>query len=381
VFILTWVVAIILLVLVRGFLRIIRRNLIFRHGIANRHVAIIGLNEVTLGVAARFQRDPALGKRVCCIFTKGKADVESIAQAISEGGEDESELRLRVEKLADVELLDLSMLSGIIAEGGIEEIIVTDRGELSRDDFFHLVQDCRREGVALKMVPEIMEVAVTQLTFDSIEGLPMMELGNALSTFYARVVKRATDIILGTIVLIITSPILLITAILIKLTSPGPILFAHDRLGKGRKPIRIYKFRTMYIDGERILEEKGLMDEFKRDFKLKHDPRITPVGRFIRKFSIDELPQLFNALKGEVSLVGPRPIVPGEIPKYGLWEASLFSITPGLTGLWQVSGRSDLGYDERVKLDIYYIENWSLWLDLRIILQTIPALLFTRGSY
>lgn len=381
VFLLTWVVAIILLLLGRGVLRIIRRSLIFKRGIANRGVAIIGLNDAAVGIASRFKHNPSLGKRMRYVLTRREPDIHGDGKPLTQAGDKDAELLSRLDKMGGIVLSDLSKLSDVVAQKDIEEIIVTDRGELSREAFFHLVQDCRREGVALKMVPDIMEVAVTQLTFDSVEGLPLMELGNALSTFYARVVKRASDIILGGIALIITSPIVLITSIAIKLTSPGPLLFTHMRLGKGQKPIRIYKFRTMYIDGDRILEEKGLMEEFKRDFKLKDDPRITPVGRFIRKFSIDELPQLFNVLKGEISLVGPRPIVEGEIPKYGPWEASLFSITPGLTGLWQVSGRSDLGYDERVKLDIYYIENWSLWLDLRIIIQTIPALLFSRGSY
>jgi len=371
VFILTWIVAIILPLLVRGILRLIRRELIFKHGIANRGVAIVGLNDAGVGVASQFKRNPALGKRVRYVL-RGKPD---------SSGDDDDGLISRLEALGDIEILDLDQLTNVVGRKNIEEVIVTDRSELNRDSFFHLVQDCRREGVALKMVPEMMDVAVTQLTFDNVEGLPLMELGNALSTFYAQVVKRLSDIILGGFALIITSPIMLIIALLVKITSPGPVLYTHGRLGKGQRPIKIYKFRTMYIDGDRILEQNGMMEEFKRDFKLKDDPRITPVGRFIRKFSIDELPQLLNVLRGEISLVGPRPIVEGEISKYGPWEVSLFSITPGLTGLWQVSGRSDLGYDERVKLDIYYIENWSLMLDLKIIIQTIPALLFSRGSY
>ncbi len=382
VFMLNWIVTIILLIIVRGMLRIVRRQFVFKRGIANRGVAIVGLNPATLGIASRFNTTPSLGKRVLFILTVGPADMKAIAEIISTANDEEgSDLLLRARELTDVKLLDIPRLLDVVTDDRVEEIIVTDRSAIDRDTFFHLVQDCRREGVALKMVPEMMEVAVSQLSFDSIEGLPLMELGNALSTFYARVVKRATDIVLGTIALIITSPFMLATALAIWLTSPGPVLFTHTRLGKGRKPVNIYKFRTMYLDGDRILKEKGLYEEFQRSFKLKDDPRITPVGRFIRKLSIDELPQLLNVLKGEISLVGPRPIVAGEIPKYGPWEASLFSITPGLTGLWQVSGRSDLGYDERVKLDIYYIENWSLMLDLKIILQTIPALLFTRGSY
>jgi exopolysaccharide biosynthesis polyprenyl glycosylphosphotransferase len=373
VFILTWVVAIILLLVGRGLLRLIRRYLVFRRGIANRGVASVGINSAAMGIARRFARDPSLGKRVLYV----------LSQKMGKGanGDEASLIINRIIELGEIKLSGLENLAEIVADESIDEIIVTDRTELAPDVFFHLVQDCRREGVALKMVPEMMEVTISQLTFDSIEGLPLMELGNALSTFYAQVVKRTSDIILGTIALIITSPILLLSALFIKLTSPGPILFTHERLGKGRRPVWVFKFRTMYIDGDRILKEKGMWDEFQRNFKLKNDPRITPIGRLIRKFSIDELPQLLNVLKGDMSLVGPRPIIEGEIPKYGPWEASLFSITPGMTGLWQVSGRSDLGYDERVKLDIYYIENWSLWLDLKIILQTIPALLFSRGSY
>jgi exopolysaccharide biosynthesis polyprenyl glycosylphosphotransferase len=372
VFLLTWIVAIILLLIIRGLLRLTRRYLVFKRGIANRGVAIIGLNPATLGIARRFTTDESLGKRVLTILS-------SIGDSKGNGGSEE--IISRLNEMRGIKLTGLEQLPAVASSENVDEIIVTDRSELTPDAFFHLVQDCRREGVALKMVPEMMDVAISQLTFDSIEGLPLMELGNALSTFYAQVVKRTSDVIFGVIAIIITSPILLLSALLRKLTSPGPIRFTHRRLGKGQYPIKVYKFRTMYIDGDRILKEKGLWAEFQKNFKLKHDPRITPVGRFIRKLSIDELPQLLNVLKGDMSLVGPRPIVEGEIPKYGPWEASLFSITPGMTGLWQVSGRSDLGYDERVKLDIYYIENWSLWLDVKIIFQTIPALLFSRGSY
>ncbi len=381
VFILTWIVAIILLLLVRGILRLTRRYLVFRRGIANRGVAIVGLNSAGLGIARRFAHDPSLGKRVVNFALNKNGD-----ECLPGGGKrpepgERAALLKRVDEIGHIGIVDTKTLASVVSDKTVDEIIVTDRSELAPEAFFQLVQDCRREGVALKMVPEMMEVAVSQLTFDSIEGLPLMELGNALSTFYASVVKRVSDIILGILSIIITSPIWIICAILIKLTSPGPVLFTHTRLGKGRKPIQVYKFRTMYLDGDRILKEKGLWEEFQRNFKLKNDPRITPIGRFMRKLSFDELPQLINVLGGTMSLVGPRPIVEGEIPKYGPWEASLFSITPGMTGLWQVSGRSDLGYDERVKLDIYYIENWSLLLDLKIILQTIPALLFSRGSY
>jgi lipopolysaccharide/colanic/teichoic acid biosynthesis glycosyltransferase len=225
-------------------------------------------------------------------------------------------------------------------------------------------------------------VVAGRLSVEGVEGFPMVEMGNNLGRYYPQLVKRVFDIIIGGLITLILLPVLGIIALMVKLDSPGPVLFEHKRLGKGRISFGQYKFRTMVKNADEIMaNDPGLQAKFLEGFKLKDDPRVTKVGKMLRRWSLDELPQLFNVLKGEMSLVGPRPIVEAEIEKYGFFADALFSITPGMTGLWQVSGRSDVGYDERVKLDLLYIERWTLWEDLRILLITPGAVMGGRGSY
>jgi exopolysaccharide biosynthesis polyprenyl glycosylphosphotransferase len=195
-------------------------------------------------------------------------------------------------------------------------------------------------------------------------------------------VKRALDEVISALALVILSPLLLLIAILIKLDSPGPAVFAQQRIGRGGKPFTVYKFRTMRRGAEEEQEALKALNEAKGPmFKMKADPRCTPLGRLLRRISLDELPQLYNVLRGEMSIVGPRPPLPGEVQQYQEWHKKRLETLPGLTGLWQVSGRSDLTFDDMVLLDIYYIENWSLLLDLRIALKTVPSALFGRGAY
>ena len=197
-------------------------------------------------------------------------------------------------------------------------------------------------------------------------------------------VKRLTDIVAALLGLAISSWLFLILWSLVRLTSPGPGFFAHERLGLNGKKIRVFKFRTMVQNADKRLEELLQDEKFRREwddgFKLTQDPRVTPLGRFLRRTSLDELPQLFNILRGDISLVGPRPIVPKEKERYGDQAKFILRVKPGLTGLWQVSGRSAVSYEERIRMDTYYIHNWSLLLDLQIILQTVPAVLKRKGA-
>ena len=182
--------------------------------------------------------------------------------------------------------------------------------------------------------------------------------------------------------LMVLSPFLAVIAILVKFGSPGPIIHKRLVMGLNGKQFHAYKFRTMVVNGTEVLDSyPDLKDELARNHKLKNDPRITRVGAFLRKFSLDELPQLFNVLRREMSLVGPRMISPEEVTMYKQFDMNLLTVLPGITGVWQVSGRSDVSYEERVRLDMYYIRNWSIWLDLQILFQTIPAVLKGRGAY
>lgn len=213
----------------------------------------------------------------------------------------------------------------------------------------------------------------------------LLSFWNGLSRPASRAAKAAIDVTLAAILLIAASPFFLAIAVANTIDG-GPIFFAHRRVGAGGRSFRCLKFRTMRVDGDRILEEALRADpavaaEWQATHKLRHDPRVTPVGRILRKTSLDELPQLINILRMEMSLVGPRPIVEGEVPKYGQNIAQYYATRPGLTGLWQVSGRSNTSYERRVELDTWYVNNWSLWHDLTVLAKTVPAVLARSGAH
>ncbi|MFL1705592.1 sugar transferase [Campylobacter sp. MOP7] len=201
-------------------------------------------------------------------------------------------------------------------------------------------------------------------------------------------IKRLFDIFFSLVAIIMLLPVFLFIYISIKIKSPGsPAIFKHTRIGKHGKCFQVYKFRTMVIDAEKILEQwlrdnPLIKKEYEKDFKLKEDPRIIPgIGSFLRKYSLDELPQFFNSLLGDMSIVGPRPIVEKEKLKYGKYSEKLLSVKPGITGLWQVSGRNDIDYKERIAIDMQYIDNWSIIYDIKIIIKTIEVVVFTKGAY
>ena len=217
-------------------------------------------------------------------------------------------------------------------------------------------------------------------------GLMIIQVKNNLAKWYNRLFKRVFDLVcagLGTIVLL---PVFALIAILIYIDNPGPIFFAHRRVGQKGKEFPCYKFRSMCVNAQEELEKylaanPAAREEWNRDFKLKDDPRITKIGGFLRKTSLDELPQLINVIKGEMSLVGPRPIVQAEIEKYGNYINDFYLVPPGITGVWQVSGRSDTTYDERVAMDSWYVHNWSVWMDIAYLWKTIGVVLGRKGAY
>lgn len=196
------------------------------------------------------------------------------------------------------------------------------------------------------------------------------------------VTKKSMDLILSFIGLILLIPVFLILAILVKLDSKGPVFYAHTRKGKNRSDIKIYKFRTMYSNSDEIFDSFSdeQKEEYYKNFKLDNDPRVTKVGDFLRRTSLDEIPQLINVLKGDLSLVGPRPIVEKEICKYGQYADKLFSVIPGITGYWQSHGRSDTSYDERIEMDMYYIDNKSILLDIKIMFKTVISVIKKEGA-
>jgi len=212
-----------------------------------------------------------------------------------------------------------------------------------------------------------------------------VEIKHNLLDPWARRVKHGLDLFATVVGGLLISPLLLAIVVLIKLDSPGSAFYGHQRLGIGGNHFRCWKFRTMHTDAERLLDEflqgnPDLRAEWEQNFKLRNDPRVTRIGRILRKSSLDELPQLWNVLRGEMSLVGPRPIVEAELSKYGTVYEMYQRIRPGMSGIWQVSGRSDTGYAERVKLDAYYVHNWSVWLDFVILARTVWCVMLGRGA-
>jgi exopolysaccharide biosynthesis polyprenyl glycosylphosphotransferase len=248
----------------------------------------------------------------------------------------------------------------------------------------------RRRGVEFRVAPSLFNCLPRKTEVDQIGVLPVITLFREPLGQGARLVKRAFDIFVAALALVVLSPLWVLMAVLIKLDSKGPVLYRQERVGMDGRIFLFLKFRTMrtgaddrehreyqrrYIEGH---PETNLGDDLRPVYKLHDDPRVTRTGRWLRRTSLDELPQLLNVLRGDMSLVGPRPPIPYEVEAYALWHRKRLDMKPGMTGLWQVSGRNRLSFDEMVRLDLFYIENWTLWLDLKIMLRTLPVLL--RGE-
>jgi len=236
------------------------------------------------------------------------------------------------------------------------------------------------------VVPNLIGITTSVVEARDLAGTFAVEIKYNLLDPWSRRAKRALDLVGVVVGGLLISPLVLAIAIVIKLTSPGPVFYKQMRLGTEGRHFHCWKFRTMYPDAARILTEllqsdPGLREEWEKEHKLRKDPRITPIGRFLRKTSLDELPQLWNVLRGEMTLVGPRPIVDAEVPKYGEVYELYKRVGPGMTGLWQVSGRSETTYEERVLLDAYYVRNWSVWLDFITLARTVRILIFRVGAY
>jgi Undecaprenyl-phosphate galactose phosphotransferase WbaP len=234
----------------------------------------------------------------------------------------------------------------------------------------------------------LSELAETSESWNpqQLDGLTGIHLQQNLMLPLPRFIKRCMDIVAASAGALILLPLLFYVAVAVKLSSRGPILYGHDRLGKNGRKFKAWKFRSMFENSSDVLEyyleqHPELRAEWEKDHKLRYDPRVTRIGRFIRKTSIDELPQLWNVITGEMSLVGPRPIVTAEIPKYGQYYSLYTMVTPGITGLWQVSGRNNTTYEERVQFDAYYVRNWSPWMDMYLLIRTIRIVLFADGAY
>ncbi|ADX74178.1 glycosyl transferase possibly involved in lipopolysaccharide synthesis [Pseudarthrobacter phenanthrenivorans Sphe3] len=282
-------------------------------------------------------------------------------------------LGLRGEISSILEAIDKSQADAVAVSAGVQ---------LHPQTLRHLGWELAAKNVGLIMAPALTDIAGPRIHTQQVAGLPLIHVTTPTLEGGQRVVKRLFDVIVSAALIIFALPLMTLLALLVKIDSPGPVLFRQDRVGIEGARFKMLKFRTMVVDAERLLP--GLMDKSEGNgvlFKLKDDPRVTRVGRFLRKFSLDELPQLFNIFLGAMSLVGPRPPLPSEVEAYESDVRRRLLVKPGLTGLWQVSGRSNLSWQDSVRLDLYYVENWSLAADLVILLRTVRAVFHGTGAY
>src|SRR3954470_8299595 len=265
--------------------------------------------------------------------------------------------------------------------GSIDEVLIADP-DFPQNEAVELVDRCHRHGVRVRVAPSTMEILMDRVEFVPGQTLPLFELKPPVFDGVDWLLKRAFDLVGSLLLILLSAPVMLVIALAVRLSSRGPVIYRSLRPGIGGQPFPCLKFRTMYEDAEHRQSELEKHNEMGGAiFKIKRDPRVTPVGQFLRRWSMDELPQLWNVLRGEMSLVGPRPLPERDFERLEDWHRKRYLVLPGVTGLWQVSGRSELDFDELVRLDFLYLENWSVFLDLTILLKTVPAVIKAKGAW
>ena len=274
---------------------------------------------------------------------------------------------------------DHGLFAEVCREFGVERVVIAFTS-LGHEELLEVVATSKALNLKITVVPRLFEAVGHRVEVDQIEGMTLHGIRGVCRPRSAMAVKRALDVVLSSLLLVVMSPLLLAIALAIKLTSPGPVLFAQQRIGRDDRPFRMLKFRTMIPEAEELKPDLAHLNEAEGPmFKIADDPRLTPIGRRLRRLSLDELPQLWNVLRGEMSLVGPRPLVPSEDHQVIGRHRDRLRLAPGLTGPWQVLGRTAIPFPEMVKLDYLYVADWSLWNDVKLMLRTVPVVLRARG--
>ncbi len=352
-----WMLAVVYVVLARYLVQLAQKWLLRKRGIGVHRVLLIGTNGKIKQIAKLIKKDKNLGYQI----------------------------------IAEVENAHLKEIKAIREARGIDEIILCEPS-IPDDEQEKLVDFCAINNISFKYIPTTLQTAKVQMGV--LAGEPIIEIKNTPLDGWGRIAKRIFDVVFSVLAIIITSPITIIVAILIKLTSEGPVIYKNERIGADNKKFFVYKFRYMKWEYCVTKENKKLEDALQLEkkliakqsirrgplYKIKNDPRKTKVGAFIERYSIDELPQFFNVLFGSMSLVGPRPHQKREVEKYMDYHRRLLTIKPGVTGMAQVSGRSDLDFEDEYKLDLYYIENWTLFLDIQICMKTAGVIFNKRRN-
>jgi exopolysaccharide biosynthesis polyprenyl glycosylphosphotransferase len=337
-----------------------------RSGMTSRQLLIVGCDPRARRLAAKFERCPELGYRILGFVAEDGAEAQSTLSY--RGGSSDV-----CGQLAD--------LKSILQRVPVDEVLICLPFERHFEDIGKVVRLGEELGVVVRVIADpAHEVLLRRMHVECFDGRFVLTFFRE-SLLYQLMFKRLLDVSVALILLTVLSPLLLLVAIIIKVTSPGPVLFVQERMGMNRRRIKLYKFRSMTIDADRRRHEVAHLNEMDGPvFKIRNDPRVTPFGRFMRKTSIDELPQLYNVLTGSMSLVGPRPPLPSEVAQYDWVFQRRLSIKPGITCLWQISGRNEVSFREWMELDRQYVTNWSFWLDLKILCRTIPVVLARRGA-
>lgn len=362
--------ALLFIVLFIALARLVRRgilNLLYHRGIGVDRVLVVGSGETARSIIRTLMARPDLGFSAIGYLDDGTGQNNIGLGRIPHLG-----------SLADLDRI-------LPEQQPVRSVFVALPGGMHRE-ILSVMQTCQQHEVGVRVVPDLLQLSLSRVEFTNMAGIPLLGVRD-ISTFghispAGELIKRVAD--LGVVVLLAlpATLVMVLIAIAIKLDSPGPIFYASPRVGRDGKLFRMMKFRSMVEGAD---EQKAELQQYNEAdgpiFKIREDPRLTRVGAFIRRFSLDELPQIYNIFRGDMSLVGPRPPLPEEVENYKPWHMQRLAVVGGLTGLWQVSGRSDLTFDELCLLDIYYIENWSLGLDARILLQTIPHVVSAKGAY
>jgi exopolysaccharide biosynthesis polyprenyl glycosylphosphotransferase len=353
-----WVLSTVIVLLTRGVARVIYRHLRAR-GIDVQRVVIVGAGSEGQTVAETLLARPELGRRpVAFVDEKHTGEIAGLP-VIGHPGQ----------------------VLPVVRHVGAQAVIIALPPE-ARETAMRTALLCEEAGVPYAIVPDLFTLATTGADVEVIGRLPLLRLHQSPLDGWGRRIKDGLDVFGAVIGIVLTLPLSMVIAAVIELDNPGPILYRQRRIGKGGVPFWAWKFRTMVPSAEADLAaDRDLRAEFQQAFKLASDPRVTRIGRWLRRTSLDELPQLINVLKGDMSLVGPRPIVEEELQKYGPWERRLLRVKPGLTGLWQVLRHDEPDYAQRVSLDMYYIDHWSFGLDLKILVRTLPSVIAGRGAF
>jgi exopolysaccharide biosynthesis polyprenyl glycosylphosphotransferase len=333
-----------------------------RQGLNTRRLLIVGTGKRAVEFVKRVDRHPEWGFEVV-----GAVDDEP-SRGIHQVG------RLAV-------LGNFEDIPSIFHREAVDEVVfVVPRSRLN--SLQGAIDDCETEGVVVTVAVDLFDTKLARSSVTELDGLPLLHFKTTRAKEWELLLKRLFDFVIAGAGIIVLSPLFLILSILIKVSSRGPVFFKQARLGLSGRRFTLYKFRTMRLGAQDVLSDVADLNQMTTpEFRDKKTRWITPVGRFMRKFSLDELPQLFNVFIGHMSIVGPRPTVPDEVEKYKDWHRRRFSMKPGITCLWQVNGRNNVAFEDWMKLDLEYLDSWSLWLDAKILLKTVPVVLFGIGAY